>query len=149
MPMTTSRFWNALAVAGLLFASSLAAQTSFQPREHTQGSVSYVTGGVGEDEAQAMRAAAADYPLTLELAAAAGGPRDEYISNAAVEIRDSRGTPVLQTRTDGPFLLVRLPSGSYNVDVEWNGAHKRKTVEVGIDRRQHVMLEFAGALDAR
>jgi len=147
--MKTSRLSNALAVAGLVFASSLGAQTYFQPREHTQGAVTYVTGGVGEDEAQAMRAAAADYPLTLELAAAAGGPRDEYISNAAVEIRDSRGTPVLQTRTDGPFLLVRLPSGSYNVDVEWNGAHKRKTIEVGTARREHVMIEFAGALDYR
>ena len=147
--MTTSRLWNTLAVAGLLFSSSLAAQTYFQPREHAQGSVTYVTGGVGEDEAQAMRAAAADYPLTLELAAAAGGPRDEYISNAGVEIRDSQGAPVLRTRTDGPFLLVRLPSGSYNVDVEWNGAHKRKTVEVGTNRREHVMIEFAGALDHR
>jgi hypothetical protein len=147
--MTTSRLSNGLAVAGVLFASNLAAQTYFQPREHAQGSVTYVTGGVGEDEAQAMRAAAADYPLTLELAAAAGGPRDEYISNAAVEIRDSQGAPVLRTRTDGPFLLVRLPSGSYSVDVEWNGAHKRKAIEVGSDRRQHVMLEFAGSLDAR
>jgi hypothetical protein len=147
--MTTSRLSSALAVAGLLFASSLAAQTYFQPREHTQGSVTYVTGGVSEDEAQAMRAAATDYPLTLELAAAAGGPRDEYISNAAVEIRDSHGAPVLSTRTDGPFLLVRLPSGSYDVDVEWNGTHKRKTIEVGTGRRQHVMLEFAGSLDSR
>jgi hypothetical protein len=147
--MTTTRLSTALAVAGLLFASSLAAQTHVQPREHAQGSVTYVTGGVGEDEAQAMRAAAADYPLTLELAAAAGGPRDEYISNAAVEIRDSQGAPVLRTRTDGPFLLVRVPSGSYNVDVEWNGAHKRKTVEVGTNRREHVMIEFAGALDYR
>ena len=145
----TSPLSNAVAVAGLLFASSLAAQTTFPPREHAQGAVSYISGGVSEDEAQAMRAAAADYPLTLELAAAAGGPRDEYISNAAVEIRDSRGAPVLRARTDGPFLLVRLPSGSYNVDVEWNGAHKRKTVEVGSGRREHVMLEFAGALDYR
>ena len=74
---------------------------------------------------------------------------NERAENAAVEIRDSRGTPVLQTRTDGPFLLVRLPSGSYNVDVEWNGAHKRKTIEVGTERREHVMIEFAGALDYR
>ena len=145
----TSRLSSVLAAAGLLFASSLAAQNYFQPREHVQGSVTYVTGGIGVDEADAMRAAAANYPLTLELAAAAGGPRDEYISNAGVEIRDSRGTPLLSTRTDGPFLLVRLPPGSYTVDVEWNGAHKLKTVEVGPERRQHVMLEFPGSLDSR
>ena len=146
--MTTIRVSMAAAVAGLVFASSLAAQT-FAPREHAQGSVSYVTGGIGTDEAQAMRAAAADYPLTLELAAAEGGPRDQYISGAEVSIRDSRGASVLETLTDGPFLLARLPAGSYTVEVDWNGVHKTKTVDVGPERRQHVMLEFPASADYR
>ena len=144
--MKTGRCWIAGAM-GLLFASIATAQ-GYAPREHTRGAVSYVSGGIGSDEAQAMRDAAADYPLTLELAAAAGGPRDEYISNAKVRILDSQGSLLLQTRTEGPFLLVRLPSGLYAVEVEWNGVHKQKTIEVG-ERRQHVMLEFPGALDTR
>ena len=147
--MTTIRFFMAAAVAGLLFASNLPAQTLQPLREHAQGAVSYVTGGIGTDEAQAMRAAAADYPLTLELAAAGGGPRDEFISGAQVSIRDSRGAAVLETLTDGPFLLARVPAGSYVVDVDWNGIHKTKTVEVGPERRQHVMLEFPGSADSR
>jgi hypothetical protein len=147
--MTTIKVCMVAAAAGMLFATSLAAQTYFAPPERTQGSVSYVTGGIGSDEAQAMRAAAADYPLTLELAAAAGGPRDEYISGAEVAIRDSRGASVLDARTDGPFLLVRLPAGSYTVDVDWNGIHKTKSVEVGPERREHVMLEFPGSADTR
>ena len=141
-----TRFWIVGAMA-LLFASSLAAQVVF-PRERTRGDVSYVSGGIGSDEAQAMRDASADYPLTLELAAAAGGPRDEYISDAYVRIRDSQGAPVLETRTDGPFLLVRLPAGSYDLDVNWNGVHKHKTDEVG-ERRQYVMLEFPASADIR
>jgi len=145
--MTTIQVSMAAAAAGLLFASSLGAQTQFTPREHAQGAVSYVTGGIGTDEAQAMRAAAADYPLTLELATAGGGPRDEYISGAEVSIRDSRGAPVLETLTDGPFLLARLPAGSYTVEVDWNGIHKTKSIDVGPERREHVMLEFPGSAD--
>jgi hypothetical protein len=145
--MTSIRVSMAAAAAGLLFASSLAAQAQFTPREHAQGAVSYVTGGIGTDEAQAMRAAAADYPLTLELAAAGGGPRDEYISGAEVSIRDSRGASVLDTLTDGPFLLARLPAGSYTVEVDWNGIHKTKNIDVGPERREHVMLEFPGSAD--
>lgn len=145
--MRTSRLSGAVAVAGLLFASGVAAQTYFPPQERTQGSVSFMTGGVSVDEADAMRAASAHYPLTLELAAAAGGPRDEYISNARVDIRDSKGAPVLDTRTDGPFLLARLPPGSYTVDVEWNGAHKRQTVEISPNQRKHLLVEFPGSLD--
>jgi hypothetical protein len=138
----TSRLSTAVAVAGLLFASSLAAQAIFPPREHAQGGVSYISGGVSEDEAQAMRAAAADYPLTLELAAPSGGPKDEYIAGAKVDILDRQGNPVLNTMTDGPFLLVRLPAGTYTVGVSWNGAVKSKTVEIDAAKRQYVMLEF-------
>jgi hypothetical protein len=143
--MIFSRF--ALAVAGWILAGGLSAQP-IVPREYTQGSVGYMTGGIGSDEAQMMRDAAVNYPLTLELGAAAGGPRDEYISNAEVRILDSRGSMVLETRTEGPFLLVRLPVGVYAVDVEWNGVHKQKTVEIG-ERRQHLMLEFPGTVEVR
>ncbi len=143
--MNTNRFLIGIATA-LVAAGALA--QSLAPREHTRGAVSYLSGGIGSDEAQAMRDAAADYPLTLELAAAGGGPRDEYISDARVRIRDSQGSEVLETRTDGPFLLVRLPAGTYDVDVEWSGARKHKTVDVG-ERRQYVMLEFPGSLDRR
>ena len=144
-PINLTRF--AFAVAAWIVAASLSAQP-VAPREYTRGGVSYMTGGIGSDEAQMMRDASVDYPLTLELGAAGGGPRDEYISNAEVRIIDSRGSLVLDTRTEGPFLLVRLPAGTYAVDVAWNGVHKQKTVEIG-ERRQHLMLEFPGTSDVR
>ncbi|HUH93815.1 MAG TPA: carboxypeptidase regulatory-like domain-containing protein [Casimicrobiaceae bacterium] len=141
-----NRSLAATASAALLaVAGCTGAQGSPLPDE-TAGAVSYVSGGIGSDAAEALRQAAADYPLTLELAAAAGGPRDEYISDARVEIRDRQGTPVLRTRTQGPLLLVRLPAGSYAVDVDWNGAHRHKSVEVG-ERPQRLLVEFPGSLD--
>src|SRR6266496_2683160 len=98
-------------------------------------------GRITSDEADAMKAAAANYPLTLELAVA-GPQRDPYIADARVEIRDVQGNAVLNTTTEGPFLLVRLPSGTYTLDVEWNGAQKKRTVQVAADKRQHIFLEF-------
>ena len=115
------------------------------PQEHSQGPVTFVSGGIGQEEAAAMRQAAADYPLTLEMATAAGGPRDAYIAHAKVDIQDVTGRAVLETTTDGPLMLVNLPSGIYHVAVNWNGVEREKTVEVGGDRRQHVMLEFPNA----
>ena len=135
-----------LALAGLDHPPARAGEAGTAPQKHVQGSVAYVSGGIGSDEAQAMKAAAADYPLTLELAAA-GPERDPYIADARVEIRDLRGNAVLDTTTEGPFLLVRLPSGTYTLDVEWNGAQKRKTVQVAADKRQHVVFEFPRAAD--
>src|SRR5205823_10905269 len=115
-------------------------------QETVQGSGAYISGGVSSDEADAMKAAAANYPLTLELAVA-GPQRDPYIADARVEIRDLQGNAVLNTTTEGPFLLVRLPSGTYKLDVRWNGAEKEATVQVVADRHQHVFLEFPRAAD--
>ena len=132
----------ALAFAGLAIAPALPAQADLPRQEHMQGSIAYVSGGIGEDEAQAMKQAAASYPLTLELAAPSGGPHDEYVSDAKVEIRDRQGNAILSTRTEGPLVLIRLPSGTYTVDVAWNGAVKHKTIDIDTGKRQHVVLEF-------
>ncbi len=107
-----------LALAGLDHTPAHAANTARQ--EHVQGSIAYISGGISSDEADAMKAAAANYPLTLELAVNA----------------------VLNTTTEGPFLLVRLPSGTYTLDVEWNGAQQKRTVQVAADKRQHIFFEF-------
>jgi hypothetical protein len=114
--------------------------------EQVRGSVSYISGGISSDEADAMKAAAANYPLTLELAVA-GPARDPYIADARVEIRDLQGNAVLNTTTEGPFLLVRLPSGTYTLDVEWNGAQKKRIVQVAADKHQHVFFEFPRSAD--
>ena len=135
-----------LALGGADFAAAQVARPNVVPHEHVKGSVAYLSGGIGEDEAQAMKDAAANYPLTLELATA-GSYRDPYIADAKVQIRDRFGNPVLSTTTEGPFLLVRLPSGTYTVDVEWNGAQKQRTVQVAASGHQHVMLEFPRSAD--
>jgi hypothetical protein len=52
---------------------------------------------------------------------------------------------VLSARSDGPLLLVRLPSGNYTIEAVWNGMHKTRTIALADGRRQHVVFDFAGA----
>lgn len=132
----------ALTVLSFGVTAQPAAEGVFMPQEHAQGNVTYLSGGIGVDEADMLRQQSANYPLTLELATAAGGPRDAYVSDARVDIRDGNGKPVLTTTTQGPLMLLRLPSGTYTVAVDWHGTQKSKTVAVSSDRRQHVLLEF-------
>jgi hypothetical protein len=134
-----------VALFTLVLAPVGAAHAAMALDERSQGPVSYVSGGVGEDQAAGMRQAAANYALTLEMASAAGGPRDAYISNAKVDIWDARGKSVLDITAEGPLVLVNLPSGTYHVAVNWNGTQRDKTVVVGAERRQHLMLEFPNA----
>ena len=114
----------ALTVLSFGVTAQPAAEGVFMPQEHAQGNVTYLSGGIGVDEADMLRQQSANYPLTLELATAAGGPRDAYVSDARVDIRDGNGNPVLTTTTQGPLMLLRLPSGTYTVAVDWHGTQK-------------------------
>ncbi len=132
----------ALALAGLCAAPMVWGADEPMPPEHRQGPVAYVVGGIGSDEAKAMRQAEGYYPLTLELAAPTEGGGGEYIAKARVEIRDRHGQALLSTTADGPLMLIRLPSGTYAVDVAWNGAVEHKTVAIADGKRQHIVFAF-------
>jgi hypothetical protein len=135
-------------VASLLLGAPLV-HADMLPPIQTRGDVQFVSGGIGKDEADAMKDAASQFPLTLEFAASDERPTQDasapYVSDAVVAIRDAQGRGVLSARSDGPLLLVRLPSGSYTVEAEWNGVRKQRSVSVVNDRRQHVVFDFAGA----
>ena len=108
-----------------------------------------MSGGIGKDEADALKQAEAGFPLTLEFAASAEKPTadstEPYVANADVNIHDASGREVLNVRTEGPLLLVKLPSGQYTVDAQWNGVRKRHSVAISESKRQHVMFDFAAA----
>jgi hypothetical protein len=84
------------------------------PPERLSGGVSYVTGGVAEDEANAFKQARGDYPLSVELVQRSGG-KNEYTADALVQVTDMAGNVVFNARAEGPFMLVRMPPGQYKV----------------------------------
>jgi hypothetical protein len=139
---------NCIAVVALSIGVRIA-QADMLPRVQTRGDVQFVTGGIGKDEADAMKQAEAQFPLTLEFAASsekalaiASAP---YVSGALVDIRDARGRGVLSARSEGPLVLIRLPAGSYTIEAEWNGVRKKRTIALAENKRQHVVFDFAGA----
>lgn len=108
------------AVAAL--GSTAAANETLEPA--TQNGIAYVTGGVGQDEVDALRAAASKYNLRMTFASHSG----EYLSDVDVTIRSAVAQPVLTVRTNGPFLYARLPAGQYRIDARYGGAEQRRSV---------------------
>jgi hypothetical protein len=111
------------------------------PVERRQGNVTFITGGVTKDEAESFRAAMSRYALGLEFAKA-NGPRGDFLANVDVSITDARGQPVLQTISDGPFLLADLPAGQYTVRAASEGQLKTQTVNVTPGRHQHLAFTW-------
>lgn len=87
---------------------------------------SYVCGGIGQPEAEAMKAQAAGHDLMLTFATATGA----YLADVQVSIADARGRVVLSGVCDGPIMLVDLPSaGIWRVAAQVNGLARQQTVK--------------------
>lgn len=93
---------------------------------HSQGNVTFITGGVGIDEREALDATHANYNLSLLFSESSG----DYLSDVKVRITDSSNNVVLETVADGPKLFAKLPSGLYTVTAEAKGKAQQKTVTV-------------------
>ena len=105
----------ALAVAGLASGSVPAmAATATMPAEQHQGSVGFITGGIGEREAKLFEHQMSKHPLAIELLEHAG-KAEEFTADARVKIADMHGHTVLDAKAGGPFMLVDLPPGGYSV----------------------------------
>jgi hypothetical protein len=129
---------GALATVNFFGSASAMAGDDLPPLQH-QGSVAYLTGGVGKDQVVAIKKAASRYPLSLEFVQHAK-PKGEFLADVDVTIKDHAGKDVLKTVSDGPFLLVKVPPGKYTIVAQANG--KAKTVHATITSRkpEHLVL---------
>jgi hypothetical protein len=98
------------------------------PPVNIYGGVGYVSGGIGLDESDAIKAAEKDFTLSLLFVQTRRG---EYLSDVKVGIKDKAGKTVLEAVADGPMLLARLPAGEYRVSAESGGSTQVKTLRIG------------------
>ena len=136
----------ALMAVAIVTLPAVAADSNVSPAQGTQGKVSFVSGGVGEDEAAAMKSAAAGYPLELQFVQKAT-PRDEFLADVKVRITDRSKNVVLDTVTTGPFLLAKLPSGTYQVEADHRGVTKRQTVDIRSGKHQRSVFVWTPSAD--
>lgn len=117
--------------AAMLLACALAgaqAYAELPPVQH-QGSVEYVSGGIGSDESASFKQAADQFPLALTFASNLGG-NAAYVADVQVVIRDSHDANVLNATSQGPYFLVRLPAGDYKVFATYKGKTQSRSVQV-------------------
>jgi hypothetical protein len=98
----------------------------------------WISGGVGESAREALMNASDDYNLKLEFAVAEGN----YLADVAVSINSLDGEPVLRAFSPGPWLMVKLPAGRYQVDA--NGFEKTFVQEVTVPAQGLETVIFNG-----
>ena len=137
MKPTRKTLAASIIVAGLAAAGpALSAESASLPPLQVQGAVSYVTGGIGVNEAAAFKHAAAAYPLEMMFVQKAGA-KNEFVADVKISLTDRSGAEVLDATAEGPFLLASLPAGKYAIEAVYRGERKHQTVEIrpGAHRR--------------
>jgi len=98
---------------------------TLEPR--TAGQVTYLCGGIGQDEQQAIRAQSRNFDRGLLFTQ---GPRGSYL--AGVDVRLSRnGEEIASFKADGPRCLIKGPDGTYQVNATYNGVERRTNLAQG------------------
>jgi hypothetical protein len=120
-----------LFTASLGTASSAAVLTPDQIERKTENGIPYMSGGIGEDELEALRVLGQGDDLKLVFATKEGN----YLSDAAVIIKDSNGNRVLAAIAEGPWFYTDLPAGKYLISATIQGATRQQTVHVNSSKQ--------------
>jgi hypothetical protein len=90
------------------------------------GGVSYVSGGVGTDSIDRLSSLSRDFNLKLVFALKSG----DYVSGVRVAIADATGKTLLDTTSEGPWFLIKLPAGDYQVVATFAGSAEHRKIAV-------------------
>ncbi|WP_434559218.1 carboxypeptidase regulatory-like domain-containing protein [Pseudomonas sp. Z4-20] len=120
---------GALLIPSMLNATNLAPvdNTGVQVQPTQQNGVTYLSGGIGEDEARAI-GQAQGYNLHMTFAI---GPENKYVPDVDVTVQKTSGQTLLTLSDAGPLVYVQLPPGKYTVVAIRNGEERRDTADVG------------------
>lgn len=91
------------------------------------GDISYVSGGVGAHEQEALKQVESNYNLRLLFAVSGTGA---FLAEIAVTIANPSGQILLEAVSDGPYFYAKVPAGTYQVSAAHAGRVQRRSVRV-------------------
>lgn len=127
--------WFSLSI--MVFALLGTAPAPAAEKVPASGNVPFISGGVGIDSEQQIKAREKEFNLKLVFTLVEGN----YLADVGVRVTDSAGKTVIETVAEGPFFLAKLPAGRYTVTATYNGKAQTRKVTVG-ERLQSAYLRW-------
>ena len=115
----------AFAVASVTSIYSVQAEEPASLQIQQQGNVSYVTGGIGAEEREALEAMQQGYNVRIVSSEMSGA----YLDATPVVIRDSAKHEVLNANA-GPLFYAQLPVGRYKVESTNDGKTQQQDIVI-------------------
>ena len=120
----------------VLAGSSVMAQI---PQTQYSQSISYITGGVGEEESSAILAEAKQWPLLLELSQLENG-RGIWIFGSQIKILNSKNAIIFDAKADGPYMLINLGAGDYAIQASYQGVEQKRAISIKAGQAQKISI---------
>jgi hypothetical protein len=118
-----------LAAAAVVLAACLTSTATLAaPTPKQQNGITYINGGVGQEEQTAMKAQRADYNLLLTFATQQSGA---YRSDVQLDIMDTKGNTLISAANTGPMFFAELPPGTYRISAAAENKTFKRTVRIG------------------
>ena len=126
-------------LAPLFMLSLLSACYAQLPKVQTKRDIPYISGGIGEDKAEAMKTESISWPLSIKFSEHLVN-QDLWVAQVYLRILDSKGKTLFDTTVDGPIFLGKVPPGNYELLATYQEVTKRRVIE--IKQGQHIKESF-------
>lgn len=113
------------------------AQVEVLPPRFANG-IPYISGGIGEEELEAIHRARKNYNIKIVLAEASGA----YVSGVSLQLSTVLGEPLVSIADAGPLVLVQLPPGSYLITTGYKDRNTQKRFDVSDNVAQTVVIAW-------
>jgi hypothetical protein len=104
----------------------------------TAGGITYITGGVGDEEVAQLKATEKEYNLHILMSAPGGA----FISDVSLHIADASGKEVLASDGVGPYFYAKLPVGAYTIVLTSEGESKKLPVKIKDNSNVRQTVQF-------
>ena len=138
-----SRRWLAaglVAFASMLAAPFAQATTSGQSAQGW----AFLDGGIGQTETEAMQSERTNYSLWVITAARTSGA---HAADVVVTIANDKGEQVFERRLEGPWLMINLPLGRYEVHARLGQENQSRITTIHPGDHHQIVFYFDVAGD--
>jgi hypothetical protein len=123
------------AAASILVAPHAIAATHGQSAQGWK----FLEGGVGATETESMESERGNYSLWIMTAARTSGA---HLADAQVTIVNDKGEQVFERRLDGPWLMIDLPLGRYEVRAHTGEQAQSRTTTIHPGDHHQIVFYF-------
>ena len=123
--------WRYAALIPLALTAAAPAQAAGRDAGSGSAQAHVISGGVGSGAREQLAQQAQGYELKLVFTSNKGA----YLADVPVQISDGKGNVVADAVSQGPWMFVDLPRGSYTVKATYDGKSESRKVTVGTSQK--------------